>query len=38
MIETVENHRDDLEDIANTELPAADIAEKLLEVADETED
>jgi len=34
MIDAVEKHREDLEDLVETDLPAADIAETLLEVAD----
>lgn len=37
MIDAVEQHRDDLEALAETDLPAADIADALLDVADETE-
>jgi len=36
MIDAVEKHREALEDLAETDLPAADIAEQLLEAADET--
>jgi hypothetical protein len=34
MIESVDEHRDDLEDLAETDLPAADLAEALLETVD----
>lgn len=37
MIDTVEQHRDDLEALAETDLPAAEIAEALLD-ATETEE
>lgn len=37
MIDAVEDHRDDLVDLAETDLPAADLAEAILEVS-ETED
>jgi hypothetical protein len=37
VIESVEQHRGELEDIAETDLPAADIAEALLDIT-ETED
>lgn len=34
MMEAISEHREDLEDLAETDLPAADLAEKLLDVAD----
>lgn len=34
-MDKIETHRDDLEDLADTDLPAADLAETLLEVADQ---
>lgn len=37
MIDVVKQHRDDLEALAKSDLPAADIAEALLEIT-ETED
>jgi len=37
MTDVVEEHRDDLRDIAESDLPAADLASALLEAA-ETED
>jgi hypothetical protein len=37
MIDAVENHRDDLADLAESDLACSDIAEALLDVADETE-
>jgi len=38
MNEKVNEHREDLEALTETDLPAADLAEKLLTIADETED
>lgn len=35
MIEAAEEHRDDLEDLAESGLPAAEIAEAILEAAKE---
>lgn len=37
MIDAVEEHRDDLADLANTDLPAAEIAEKLLDISEAEE-
>lgn len=37
MIEAVEDHRDDLADLAETDLPAANLAETLLEYDIESE-
>lgn len=37
MIDAVEDHREDLEDLADSDLPAAELAEALLN-ATETED
>ena len=37
-INAVEQHREDLRDLAESDLPAANLAEKLLTIADETED
>jgi len=38
MIDSVEQHKEDLSDLAETDLPCSRIAEALLDVADETED
>jgi len=38
MKDVIGPHQGDLEDLAETDLPAADLAEKLLVIADETED
>jgi len=35
-MKAVENHREDLEDLADSDLPAADVAAAVLEAADET--
>jgi hypothetical protein len=37
MIEAVEKHRDDLRDLADSDLPASDLAEALLDIVDSTE-
>jgi hypothetical protein len=35
MIDAVEQHREDLADLAESDLPCSDIAEALLDVADD---
>jgi hypothetical protein len=37
MVECIEDHRDDLADLANSDLPASDLAEALLDIVDSTE-
>lgn len=37
MIDAVEDHHDDLADLADSDLPCSDIAGALLEVADDIE-
>jgi hypothetical protein len=37
-VELPREDREDLQDLADSDLPAADLAEKLLTIADETED
>lgn len=34
MIDAVEEHRDDLTDLADTDLPASDLAQTLLELSE----
>lgn len=38
MIDAVEDHREDLTDLAESDLPCSDVADALLDVADDTED
>lgn len=33
MVDAIQEHREDLQDLAETDLPASDLAEKLLEAA-----
>jgi hypothetical protein len=37
MIDAVEQHREDLVDLAESDLPCSDIAEALLDVADDAD-
>jgi len=37
-LEGIERHRDELEDLAESDLPVSEIAEELIELADNQED
>ena len=38
MIDAVEQHREDLEELAESDLPAAEIADALLDLSEDAED